>query len=94
MFSSELKKGSSDAPALLATRLAISPALRAGVAAEIGGQLRLRRVLVTAQLALSLVLVMASGLFGVRLWLVTGAASQPRRPHAGAAAQVIVGAPL
>ena len=51
-------------PALLSTRPAVWPALRAGVAAEMGGQQRLRRVLVTAQLALSLVLVMASGLFG------------------------------
>jgi len=51
-------------PALLATRPAVWPALRAGVAAEIGGQLRWRRALVTAQLAFSLVLVMASGLFG------------------------------
>lgn len=51
-------------PALLATRPGVWSALRAGVAAEIGGQLRWRRVLVTAQLAFSLVLVMASGLFG------------------------------
>jgi predicted permease len=51
-------------PALLATRPEVWPSLRAGVAAEIGGQLRLRRVLVTAQLALSLVLITASGLFG------------------------------
>jgi predicted permease len=51
-------------PALLATRPGVWPALRAGVAAEIGGQLRWRRVLVTAQLAFSLVLVTASGLFG------------------------------
>jgi predicted permease len=51
-------------PALLTTRPAVWPALRAGVAAEIGGQLRVRRVLVVAQLALSLVLVTAAGLFG------------------------------
>jgi predicted permease len=51
-------------PAWLATRPDVWPALRAGVAAEIGGQLRLRRVLVAAQLALSLVLITASGLFG------------------------------
>ena len=51
-------------PALLATRPGVWLALRAGVAAEIGGQLRWRRVLVTAQLAFSLVLVTASGLFG------------------------------
>jgi predicted permease len=50
-------------PALLATRPAVWPALRAGIAAEISGGLHLRRVLVTAQLALSLVLVSASGLF-------------------------------
>ena len=51
-------------PALLATRPAVWPALRAGIAADMGGQLRVRRVLVTAQLALCLVLVTASGLFG------------------------------
>src|SRR5262249_51543699 len=51
-------------PALLSTRPAVWPALRAGVAGELAGQLRVRRVLVTAQLALSLVLVTASGLFG------------------------------
>jgi predicted permease len=51
-------------PALLATRPDVWPALRAGVAADIGGQLRWRRVLVTAQLAFSLVLVTAAGLFG------------------------------
>ena len=51
-------------PALLSTRPAVWPALRAGVAGEMGGQLRVRRVLVTAQLALSLVLVTAAGLFG------------------------------
>ena len=50
-------------PAWMATRPTVWPALRAGLAADIGGQLRLRRVLVTAQLALSLVLVTASGLF-------------------------------
>jgi predicted permease len=50
-------------PALLATRPQVWPALRAATAADIGGQLRLRRVLVIAQLALSLVLVMGSGLF-------------------------------
>jgi predicted permease len=51
-------------PALLATRPSVWPALRTAAAADSGGQLRLRRVLVTSQLALSLVLVMASGLFG------------------------------
>jgi predicted permease len=51
-------------PALLATSPAVWPALRAGAAADSGGQLRLRRVLVTAQLALSLVLITAAGLFG------------------------------
>ena len=51
-------------PAVLATRPAVWPSLRAGVAAEIGGQLRVRRGLVVAQLALCLVLVTASGLFG------------------------------
>jgi predicted permease len=50
-------------PALLATRPTVWPALRSGIAAEIGGQLRLRRVLVTSQLALCLVLVTLSGLF-------------------------------
>jgi predicted permease len=51
-------------PALLSTRPTVWPALRAGVAAEVGGHLRVRRGLVAAQLALSLVLVTASGLFG------------------------------
>jgi predicted permease len=51
-------------PALLATRPAVWPALTAGIASDRRGGLRLRRVLVTAQLALSLVLVTASGLFG------------------------------
>jgi predicted permease len=51
-------------PALLATRPAVWPALTAGIVADSGRGLRLRRVLVTAQLALSLVLVTASGLFG------------------------------
>jgi predicted permease len=51
-------------PALLATRPAVWPALTAGIAADRRGGPRLRRVLVTAQLALSLVLVTASGLFG------------------------------
>jgi predicted permease len=51
-------------PALLATRPAVWPALTAGITADSRGGLRLRRVLVTAQLALSLVLVTASGLFG------------------------------
>jgi predicted permease len=52
------------APALLATRPAVWPALTAGVVAEGRGGLRLRRVLVTGQIALSLVLVTAAGLFG------------------------------
>ena len=51
-------------PAVLATRPALWPALRAGLAADLGGGFAVRRVLVTAQLALSLVLVIASGLFG------------------------------
>jgi putative ABC transport system permease protein len=51
-------------PALFATRPEVWPGLKSGIVAEVGGQARLRRVLVTAQLALSLVLVTASGLFG------------------------------
>jgi predicted permease len=50
-------------PALLATRSAVWPTLTGGVGDSRSG-LRLRRLLVTAQLALSLVLVTASGLFG------------------------------
>lgn len=52
------------APALLATRPAVWPALTAGIAADSRGGLRLRRILVTTQIALSLVLVTAAGLFG------------------------------
>src|SRR5262245_14106931 len=51
-------------PALLATRPSVSPALTGGVTGDSRGGLRLRRALVTAQIALSLVLVTASGLFG------------------------------
>jgi predicted permease len=51
-------------PALFATRPEVWPGLKSGIVADVGGQARLRRVLVTAQLALSLVLVTASGLFG------------------------------
>jgi predicted permease len=51
-------------PALFATRPEVWPGLKSGIVADVGGQARLRRVLVTAQLALSLVLVAASGLFG------------------------------
>src|SRR5690606_27721421 len=51
-------------PALLATRPAVWPALRATARADGHGTLRLRRVLVTSQLALCLVLVTAAGLFG------------------------------
>src|SRR5262249_54198773 len=50
-------------PALFATRAAVWPGLKAGTVADAGGQVRLRRALVTGQLALSLVLVTASGLF-------------------------------
>ena len=51
-------------PALFATRPEVWPGLKSGIVADVGGQARLRRVLVMAQLALSLVLVTASGLFG------------------------------
>ena len=51
-------------PALFATRPEVWPGLKSGIVADVGGQARMRRVLVTAQLALSLVLVTASGLFG------------------------------
>jgi predicted permease len=50
-------------PALFATRSAVAPALKSGAASAIGGHVRLRRMLVTAQVALGLVLVAASGLF-------------------------------
>ena len=50
-------------PALFATRTAVSPTLKAGAASAIGGHVRLRRMLVTAQVALGLVLVASSGLF-------------------------------
>ena len=52
------------APALLVTRPALWPALTAGVVADTRGGLRLRRTLVVAQIALSVVLVTAAGLFG------------------------------
>jgi predicted permease len=50
-------------PALFATRNAVAPALKSGTASASGGHVRLRRMLVTAQVALGLVLVAASGLF-------------------------------
>jgi hypothetical protein len=43
-------------PALFATRPEVWPGLKSGIVADVGGQARLRRVLVMAQLALSLVL--------------------------------------
>jgi predicted permease len=52
------------APALLATRPALWPALTSGIAADGRSGLRLRRLLVTGQIAFSLVLVTAAGLFG------------------------------
>jgi predicted permease len=52
------------APALLATRPAVWPALTSGITADGRSGLRLRRLLVTGQIALSLVLVTAAGLFG------------------------------
>jgi len=51
-------------PALFATRPAVWSGLKTGITADLGGHVRLRRLLVTVQLALSLVLVTASGLFG------------------------------
>jgi predicted permease len=51
-------------PAALTTRPAVWQSLRAGVTSEPGGHLYLRRALVIAQLSLSLVLVVACGLFG------------------------------
>ena len=51
-------------PALLATRPAVWPALRAGVAAEIGGHCAGAACSSPRKLALGLVLVTASGLFG------------------------------
>jgi predicted permease len=50
-------------PALDASRESVFSGLKTGVAAYRGGQVRLRRILVTAQIALGLVLVTASGLF-------------------------------
>ena len=50
-------------PALVATRAAVASPLREGVSSEAGGQVRLRRGLATAQVAVGLVLVAASGLF-------------------------------
>ena len=51
-------------PALFATRPAVARRrLKSGAASAIGGHVRLRRMLVTAQVALGLVLVAASGLF-------------------------------
>jgi predicted permease len=50
-------------PALTASRAALSQGLKTGPAAGRGGQARMRRILVTAQVALGLVLVAASGLF-------------------------------
>jgi predicted permease len=50
-------------PALNASRESVSSGLKTGVAADRRGQVRLRRTLVTAQVALGLVLVTASGLF-------------------------------
>jgi putative ABC transport system permease protein len=50
-------------PALNASRESVSSGLKTGVAADRKGQMRLRRMLVIAQVALGLVLITASGLF-------------------------------
>jgi predicted permease len=50
-------------PALTASRESVSSGLKTRVATDRRGQVRLRRMLVTAQIALGLVLVTASGLF-------------------------------
>jgi predicted permease len=50
-------------PAVRASRASLMPGLKTGVTSEGTGQLRLRKLLVTAQVALGLVLVSASGLF-------------------------------
>jgi predicted permease len=50
-------------PALTASRESVSSGLKTRVAADRRGQVRLRRMLVTAQIALGLVLITASGLF-------------------------------
>jgi predicted permease len=68
-------------PALLATRPAVWPALRAAVSDDIGGQMRLRRVLVTVQLAFSLVLLIASGLFGRTVYNLRHADAGFRSDH-------------
>ena len=50
-------------PALHASRATVSADLKTGAAAERGGQVRMRKALVTAQVALGLLLVTAAGLF-------------------------------
>ena len=50
-------------PALQASRLDVLPALRDGRAGETGSRTRLRRALVVGQVALSMVLLVAAGLF-------------------------------
>jgi predicted permease len=50
-------------PALTAARAPVSASLKSGVGLDATGQVRLRKVLVTAQVAMGLVLVTASGLF-------------------------------
>src|SRR5581483_2799436 len=50
-------------PALAAARAPVSASLKSGASLDAAGQVRLRRVLVTAQVAMGLILVIAAGLF-------------------------------
>ena len=68
-------------PALFATRAAVSSAIKEGAAHETGGQVRLRRTLVAAQIALGLVLVAASGLFLRTLYNLHRASTGFRTDH-------------
>jgi predicted permease len=51
------------APAIATTRPALAPALREGAAHVLGGRTTVRKLLVVAQVALSLLLLIAAGLF-------------------------------
>lgn len=70
-------------PAILATRTELQDALREDVRTSTGGskKLRLRDILVTAELALALMLVVGSGLMAKSLWKVLQADSGIRPDH-------------